>query len=179
MSTQKVGQTQQFEHHNLLKEVSAPPTPSTGYVAMYAKSDGKIYRKDDAGTESELGGSAAASARAVGVTIDGAGSAISTGVKGYIVVPFAGTITRWDLVADQVGSIVLDVWKDTYANYPPTVADTIAGTEKPTLSSAIKNQDTTLSTWTTSVAAGDVIAFNVDSASTVTKVTLTLWVTPT
>lgn len=107
-----------------------------------------------------------------GITIDGGGAAITTGVKGYVSVPYACTITGWDIFADQVGSIVVDVWKDTYVNYPPTVADTIAGTEKPTLTAAQKNQDTSLSTWTTAVSAGDVIGFSVDSAATVQRVTV-------
>jgi hypothetical protein len=112
-----------------------------------------------------------------GITIDGGGSAITTGVKGYVTVPYNGTITGWDIFADVTGSIVIDVWKDTYANFPPLVADTIAGTEKPTLSSAIKNQDTNLTSWTTAVTAGDIIAFNVDSASTLTRVNLIIYVT--
>jgi hypothetical protein len=72
---------------------------------------------------------------------------------------------------------VIDVWRDTYANFPPSVADTIAGSEKPTLSSAQVNQDLSLSTWSTSVTAGDIIAFNVDSASTVTRVNLSIKIT--
>ena len=111
---------------------------------------------------------------ALQMIIDGGGSAITTGVKGYMEIPFAMTITGWTLVADQSGSIVVDVWKDTYANFPPTVADTISGSEKPTLSSAQKNQYLALSTWTTSVTAGDILGFNVDSVSTVTRVTLTI-----
>ncbi len=106
--------------------------------------------------------------------IDGGGSAITTGQKGHLEIPFACTITGWTILADQVGSIVVDVWKDTYANFPPTVADTIAGSEKPTLSSVQKNQDLTLTTWTTAIAAGDILAFNVDSCSTITRVTLSL-----
>lgn len=106
--------------------------------------------------------------------IDGGGSAITTGQKGHIDIPFACTITGWTILADQSGSIVVDVWKDTYANFPPTVADTIAGSEKPTLSAVQKNQDLTLTTWTTSVAAGDILAINVDSVSTVTRVTLSI-----
>lgn len=117
-------------------------------------------------------------ARSVGITIDGAGSALTTGVKGFVQCPVAGTITRWTLVADQAGSAVVDVWKSTYAGAPPTVANTIAGSEKPTLAAAQKNEDTTLSTWTTAVAAGDVFGFNVDSAATVTRVTLVIWITP-
>jgi len=118
-----------------------------------------------------------ATAGSFGITIDGAGSVIKTGLKGYVEVPYSGTITGWTLIADQVGSIVIDVWKDTYGNYPPTVADSIAGTEKPTLSSAQKNQDLSLSTWTSSVALGDIIAFNVDSASTITKANLSIRIT--
>jgi hypothetical protein len=106
--------------------------------------------------------------------IDGGGSAITTGQKGHLEIPFACTITGWTLLADQSGSIVVDVWKDTYANFPPTVADTIAGTEKPTLSSVQKNQDLTLTTWTTALTAGDILAFNVDSVTTVTRVTLSI-----
>lgn len=34
-----------------LHEVAAPGTPSTGKVTLYAKSDGILYWKDDAGTE--------------------------------------------------------------------------------------------------------------------------------
>jgi len=110
-------------------------------------------------------------------SIDGGGSAITTGEKGHLEIPFDCTITGWTLLADQSGSIVIDVWNDTYANFPPTVADTIAGSEKPTLSAVQKNQDLALGTWTTSVDAGDILAFNVDSASTVERVTLTITAT--
>ena len=112
-----------------------------------------------------------------GITIDGGGSAITTGVKGYITIPYNGTITGWDIFGDTTGSTVVDVWKDTFANFPPTVADTIAGSEKPTLSSAIKNQDRNLTTWTTAVTAGDIIGFNVESASVVTRVNLIIYIT--
>lgn len=35
-------------------EVAAPSTPSAGQAVIYVKSDGKIYLKDDAGTETDL-----------------------------------------------------------------------------------------------------------------------------
>ena len=109
--------------------------------------------------------------------IDGGGAAITTGDKGDLTIPFACTINEWTLLADQSGSIVVDIWKDTYANYPPTVADTITASAKPTISASTKGQSSTLTGWTTSVAAGDILAFNVDSASTVQRVTLSLKVT--
>jgi len=108
------------------------------------------------------------------IVIDGGGSAITTGVKLDIEVPFACTITQATLLADQSGSIVIDIWKDTYANYPPTVADTITASAKPTLSSAAKSQDSTLTGWTTSISAGDTLRFNVDSITTCQRVTLSL-----
>ncbi len=87
-------------------------------------------------------------------------------------------ITGWTLVADASGSIVLDIWRDSYGNFPPTVADTITCTEKPTLSSAQKAQDVSLSSWSADINAGDVLAINVDSAATVKQVTLTLRAEP-
>ena len=106
--------------------------------------------------------------------IDGGGSAITTGQKGHLEVPFDMTITGWTILADQSGSIVVDVWRDTYANFPPTVADTIAGTEKPTLATAQKNQDLSLTSWTLALKEGDILAFNVDSITTVTRVTISI-----
>jgi hypothetical protein len=73
-----------------------------------------------------------------------------------------------------VGSIVIDIWKDTYANYPPVVGDTITAGAKPTLSSANKAESSTLTGWITSVIAGDILGFKVDTVATVTKISLTL-----
>ena len=113
----------------------------------------------------------------IGVVFDGQGSAPAVGSKRYMHCPWTGTITKALIFADVSGSAVVDVWKDTYANYPPTVADTIAASAKPTLSTAIKNQDSTLTGWTTSVTAGDVFGFNIDSASTSTVILVVLEIT--
>lgn len=43
----------------ILPEGAAPPTPAAGYVAVYAKADGLLYGKDDAGTETQISNSAA------------------------------------------------------------------------------------------------------------------------
>lgn len=119
-------------------------------------------------------------ASTINFVIDGGGATITTGVKGDLVVDFACTIVAWTALADQSGSIVVDIWKDTYANFPPTVADTITGAEKPTISTATKGQDTSLASgagW--AVSAGDVLRFNVDSITTCQRVTIALKVTRT
>ena len=117
----------------------------------------------------------------VWITLDWQWGVISTGLKGFTTIPYSGTITWWEIasVNNITGSIVVDVWKDTYANFPATVSDTIAWTEKPTLSSAVKNQDLSLSSWTTAVTANDQIFFNVDSASLVTLIQITIFITKT
>lgn len=44
----------------ILNNGSAPATPAAGKVAVYSKTDKKLYAKDDAGVETELGGGAGA-----------------------------------------------------------------------------------------------------------------------
>lgn len=108
-----------------------------------------------------------------GVVIDGGGATITTGIKGDFVVPYACTILGVTALADQTGSIVVDVWKDTYANFPPTDSpDTITASAPITISTATKSQDSTLTGWTTTLAAGDILRFNVDSATSITRVAI-------
>jgi hypothetical protein len=80
-------------------------------------------------------------------------------------------------MADQSGSIVVDVWKDTLANYPPTVADSITASAPPTITSAQSASSSSLTGWTTAINTNDVLRFNVNSATTITRVTLSLSVT--
>jgi len=111
--------------------------------------------------------------------IDGGSSAITTGQKGHLRIPFGCEIQSVTLLADQTGSIQVDIWKDTYGNFPPTDGDSITGGNEPAISSAQKYEDTTLSGWTKTINAGDVLAFNVDSCSTITRVTIALKVKKT
>lgn len=116
----------------------------------------------------------------VGITIDGGGQAVETGLKGYIRIPYAATIVKWTLLADQSGSIKIDVWKDSYANFPPTDADSITNGHEPEISSATKAEDSDLGDWSSvSISSGDVLAFNVDSCTTIERAILELEVTKT
>ena len=142
---------------------------------LVASGAGVFVKKTLAEVQALIGGGGGISS--VGITIDGSGAAITTGVKGYVVVPYGATITGWYLIGNPSGSLVIDVWKASGAI--PTVANTIAGTEKPTLSSAQLANDTDLSSWTTGIAAGDVIGFNVDSCSGCTWASLVIAVTKT
>jgi hypothetical protein len=111
--------------------------------------------------------------------IDGGSANITSGVKGDLSVPFNATINEWTMLSDLQGNITMDIWGDTYANYPPTVADTITGTDKPRITNALKGQSTALTGWSTTLTAGNTLRFNVDSANNVQRVTLILKVTKT
>jgi len=94
--------------------------------------------------------------------VDGGGAAFTTGLKGVIEVPCKCVIDRQTLLLDQPATVTFDIWKDTYADYPPDVADTITASAKPSTTAVIKDQDSILPGWTTAIAAGDIVAWNVD-----------------
>lgn len=117
----------------------------------------------------------------IGVMLFNNGSVLATGLaSGSLQVDFNCTILQVTLLAQEAsGSIVVDLWKDTYANYPPTVADTITASAKPTITTSNKYQDATLTGWTTSITAGDSIRVNIDSVTTLTNVAVILKVRKT
>ena len=124
---------------------------------------------------------ASAGVSAIGFVIDGGGAVLTTGLKGYLEIPFACTITRATMLADQSGSVVVDIFKTTYASFDvtthPVSGDKITASAPPTITTAVKSQDSTLTGWTTTISAGDILAFNVNSATTITRVTIVLKVT--
>jgi hypothetical protein len=140
-------------------------------VALITK--GIVGPQGPTGPQGEVGATGPGSTtKTIGITIDGAGVDITNGIKGDVSVNYNMIVDSWTILSTQTGSIVIDVWKDTYSNYPPTVSSSITGSEKPTLSLQNKNQGLSLSTWTTSISEGDIIRFNVDSCSGIQKVTL-------
>lgn len=117
----------------------------------------------------------------IGFVIDGGGSQIATGVKGDLEVPFACHVDRWTLLADQHGSVAVDIWRDDYAAFPPTDADSMPGTTNtPAISGTIAAQGSALSGWgTRGITAGDILRYNVDSCVSIERVTLAFKVTKT
>ena len=106
--------------------------------------------------------------------MDGGGATRTTGIKGDIHVPCACVVGQWTLIADQTGSAVVDIWRDSFTNAPPVVGDSITASAKPTISSAVKAQSSTLTGWTTSIPADSVLRFNLDSVTAVQRLTLSL-----
>lgn len=112
--------------------------------------------------------------------IDGGDSAIAVGQKAFTAVPYACTIQSITMLADRVGSAVVDIWKTTYANYipgtHPVLGDSITASDLPTIVSAAKSTDSTLTGWTKTIAVGDILQFVVNSAATIQRLMLVLTV---
>lgn len=104
--------------------------------------------------------------------IDGGGSVITTGIKGYLKVPWAGSLVFWTLIADQSGTISVDILRANAA--VPTVS-MVGGGTKPNLAAA-QILGSAPSGWTsTSLAANDWLGFQITgSVTSVTRITVDL-----
>lgn len=151
-----------------------PASPVNGDI-WYNSSTGK-FRRREAG--SSLNWADMSGVRTINFVVDGGGSAITTGSKGFIIFDNAGTISQWTLLADQSGSVVVDIKRSTYSGFPTTSSLIGAGTA-PTLSSAQKQQASPLSWTSATLVAGDVLEFSITSASTITRLVISLKVTLT
>lgn len=160
---------------NNFSDVASTVTALNTILPSQGSNSGKFLTTN--GTNPSWASSLSGTTSAIEFVIDGGGSAITTGIKGDLEIPFACTIVANRVLLNTTGSIVVDIWKDTYANFPPTGADSITASAKPTVSSAAKSQDTTLTGWTTTIAAGDVLRYNVDSATTCTIAVVSLTIT--
>jgi hypothetical protein len=101
----------------------------------------------------------------IGIQIGDGLSVISTGVAGRVHLPRAMTLSGWELVAKESGSIGITVSYATYANYP-----TVTSFLTVSVSSAQKGQGSD----TTALSAGVWLIFNVTSCTTITQATLAL-----
>jgi|GEM_PF-2904777 len=110
-----------------------------------------------------------------GITIDGGGSTPATGSKGFLQIPFAGTITGWTIIGDVSGSASITVKKSTFAAFPTNTS--IVAAAPPALATQQNATSTTLTGWTTAIVAGDVLEFVLASATTVTRLVLELQIT--
>ena len=105
---------------------------------------------------------------------DGGGSDVAVGSACEIRMPYAMTISKVTVLGDAAGSISVDVRVDSLANYPPLAGDSIVGASPPQLSGSASSEDSTLSGWTTAIAAGSVLRFVVSACSGIGRATVIL-----
>lgn len=92
---------------------------------------------------------------------------------GYVTVPYACTISAWN-ISVNAGTATVDIWKIATGTAVPTVANTITSAAVPAISSGTSIHSTTLTGWTTAVAANDIFGFNLQAVATATFVNLTV-----
>jgi hypothetical protein len=111
-------------------------------------------------------------------TFSNGGAVLNTGVQdaAYKDIPFDCEIVSARMFGGPSGSVEIDLWVDTYANYPPTVADTIVAAAPPSISGGVKSEDTSLTGWTKTLAAGSGILPNINSVTNMTWAKLVLLV---
>lgn len=97
-----------------------------------------------------------------GCPMNGSGGVVSTGSKGFITIPYAFTITQWYVTGNASGSCVIDL--------KVAGVSIIGAGNKPTLTSAQRNNGA-VSGWTTTVfTAFTEIEFNLDSVTTLSGI---------
>ena len=111
-------------------------------------------------------------------TIANAGSPLVAGLQSYLTMPYAATITAATLVGSPSGTITIDIWRCTYAQFDggathPVANDSICGSNQLSISSGTKTTSN-LSNWTCSLTQGDIIAFNISNVSGMTQATISL-----
>ncbi len=158
---------------------NATDLDSNGAINTGAVTSAKIA--DDTITDDDIDNSTPADVMKAGavLVLDGGGSAISTGEKKvYIRWPFNCTLTKITLLADTSTTTTIDVWKDSYANFPPTDADSLFDTEsEPAISAALKSETTSFDSGEDSITAGDIMCVNVDANDNATILSIVFDVT--
>ncbi len=154
--------------YELLNPANGPASSTANDLVTFADTSGQKF------SDSSVKLTAVTQACVEGF-FDGTGQAITTNIFLNVEVPFAGTITRWTLVSDQSTTSTVDVYKSNAAL--PTVANKITSSAPPSISAATYASSTTLTGWTTSVAARDVIQFIVTANNNAQRLTISLTIT--
>ncbi len=104
--------------------------------------------------------------RTINFLVDHGSIDITPGSKGQLKIDVTGIIESWMVVSRDTGSIVFDIKKSTYDTFPTFTS--IVGSEFPRLNNEIKSRDESLSTWNTTITAGDILDFEVLSCTGIT-----------
>jgi hypothetical protein len=94
-----------------------------------------------------------------------ASSALSSGSVVYYTIPYACTIVGWDVTVDA-GTATFDIWKLATGTAIPTSSNSITASALPAISTGTAVHSTTLTGWTTSVAADDIFGIQLNMVST-------------
>ena len=112
----------------------------------------------------------------INFVFDGGGAVVPNGSMAFVQIPSRISILNWNLLADTATSCYVQVLCTDYAGFGGIGAD-ITGYSSgayPLLNSAIKNSNTTMTGWLTSINADSILKFKLQSNTAATSVTLSL-----
>lgn len=177
--TNSVANWQSMERGLFIADSLTAPTgnPSNGLFKWVDGTNKKMSVRDEDGNvydETPRNGT-------ITIELYNGGSDLTTGIKDTPVqVPYGATVVGWEIAAYNSSnallstSTVVDILSDTFANLPLAGSDSIAGSEKPTLSGASTNSDNTITTWSV-ITSGNYIQAEIESVSAgVAKVVVTI-----
>jgi len=143
-----------------------PSSPSDG--DLFYDADDELLRARINGAWVNLGSGGAGVNRQITLVVT---DVSTTGTKSCSVVEVAGTIVAAHLISNALptgANLVVDVNKVAYSSYTgPGSSSSITASATPTIATSDTNpryEDTTLTGWTTSVSANDVVCVAIDTA---------------
>lgn len=148
----------------------------SGYIAVVFDTTAKTIvtygPSDSGGTITTMGSTTIV--HSIGATFNGGGSALTNGTTAgtsllYTApIPFACTVTAWTITVDA-GTIGFRVWKIADGTAIPTVSNTLNSADL-AISTGTNLKSTTMTNFTggtaPSIAIGDIIAFQLNAATT-------------
>jgi hypothetical protein len=85
----------------------------------------------------------------------------------YFTVPHACSIAAWNITVNA-GTAIFDIWKVATGTAIPSSANSITASAQPAISTGTAIHSATLTGWTISVSANDIVAINLKSVATAT-----------
>ncbi len=147
-------------------------SPTAGTNEIYV--EGNVFKLNQNGSEFSITQDNAVYDK-LGAYFNNGSSPITAGTSVFVLVPFTCTLNSATILSKVSGSITIDVWKDTLANYPPTDDDHIGNTPFQ-LSTRTYTTDTAIGSGNTVFNKGDTLIFFVDAADTTNEASITLTV---
>jgi hypothetical protein len=110
--------------------------------------------------------------RTINYIVDGGNAVIAPGNKGSVTLDVSGIIESVTVLCDQEGSVVVDIQKSNYSTFP--TFSSILGGSYIQLINQRKYRDDNLTGWSTNLVAGDILTFEVPSASNISRFLISL-----
>lgn len=111
--------------------------------------------------------------RTINFLVDSGSLEMTSGIKGSVTIDVSGIIDSWKILADQTGTLGVDILKSNYTDFPTFVS--IATTSNyPKLLNTNKGFDDVLTGWDTAIRAGDILRFEVINSLNIRRFLISL-----